>query len=64
MPCRTGKLAYSSAAAAHKALRAITRRPNSTSKGARAGWHPGPTVAYRCNFCGEWHIGHTTRQSA
>ena len=45
----TGKTRHASAAAAYGCLRSMIR-------GQRA--EPGSLNAYRCNFCGGYHVGH------
>ena len=61
MTCRTGKIAYATATAAHKALGGLTKVKSRSDKSSTAGWHKGPTKAYRCPMCGQWHIGHQAK---
>lgn len=51
--CRTGKVSYDTAAAAHKVMRRQEKRK------ARAGEpETGKTNVYTCQHCGKYHIGH------
>lgn len=60
MACPTGKIGYASAVAAHKAVAAMPRNKSRSERAATAGWQPGKSSAYRCEFCGQYHIGHAT----
>ena len=61
MTCRTGKHAYASPQAAHMVIQRQAKRPEGRKRHAMA-WARGKVRAYRCRYCGQWHIGHTVRK--
>ena len=55
--CRTGKQTFPSPQDANRTLRLMMRH-NGHSHASMKSWSRGKATAYKCCFCGLWHIGH------
>lgn len=55
--CRTGKQAFPSQQDANRTLRLMMSH-NGHSHASMKSWSRGKATAYKCCFCGSWHIGH------
>ena len=55
--CSTGKQTFPSPQDANRTLRLMISH-NSHSHASVRSWSRGKATAYKCCFCGLWHIGH------
>lgn len=58
MSCPTGKIQYITVQDAYLAMIKIERNFSRSATAKRAGWHKGKAAPYKCDVCGQWHIGH------
>lgn len=56
--CPSGKLSYVTVQDAYKAMLAIDKASNRSTKAKKADWHKGAAKPYKCGVCHQWHIGH------
>lgn len=60
-----GKIAYASPQEAHVAIHGMTRaRGCRAAHARRRGRSPKTLKAYRCVYCGSWHLGNYAKKAA